>query len=686
MITFTEAAAAELAARVRQGLEEALEQAADEQERDRIHDALSGLHRAHSRDDPRLLRRTCSASARSRRGSTPASRSLDDLAAQPQRSRPPTPTGRPSSCRGARPAVEIATEPRASVSTASRTVVDEVSRFRDAAPARPSEHVAPADIDGFVLELPRRRGRATGAAVALRGRRPRRRRSRSSASSPSTSAAPRGGRRSRVARARDPLLGARCQARTPARSALGRRRTTAGDRRRCSCELREATEEIQPAMRTEALAARPPARARSSSSQYEQRAPRRGDCRLRRPAELGARPARATAPRRATYFRERFTVILVDEFQDTDPVQAEIALLHRERRRARRELARAAAPAGRAHSRRRPEAVDLPLPARRHRRLRRGPARAARRRRAPQLVQNFRSTGGVIDWVNDVFDRVLVEAGRRAAGQHPARRRPTASSPTSRARSASSAASRPTNADEARDGGGAAARGDDPARGRAKAGGCATATPATSGRRRYGDIAILFPAAPALDMYLESASAASGVPVARRGRPLVLPAPGGARPRERARGDRRPARPGRARREPALERRSAAPTRRSTSTSPRQPARLPQRRPRTAPSRVARGARAAARPAPAPLARRRSRSSCARRSSGRGLSRSRSPAGTASSRPRTSSSSPTRRARSAPRGGGGLRAFARWLAEQRGVVATRRRRTSPRRPTTSSAS
>src|SRR5206468_12591164 len=47
VITFTEAAAAELAARVRQRLEIALDEAVGDEERDRVRGALAGLHRAH---------------------------------------------------------------------------------------------------------------------------------------------------------------------------------------------------------------------------------------------------------------------------------------------------------------------------------------------------------------------------------------------------------------------------------------------------------------------------------------------------------------------------------------------------------------------------------------------------------------------------------------------------------------
>jgi ATP-dependent helicase/nuclease subunit A len=46
--------------------------------------------------------------------------------------------------------------------------------------------------------------------------------------------------------------------------------------------------------------------------------------------------------------------------------------------------------------------------------VRNGPLAGA----APQLVQNFRSTSGVIAWVNDVFDRVLVRWIRWAEVWH----------------------------------------------------------------------------------------------------------------------------------------------------------------------------------------------------------------------------------------------------------------------------
>ena len=60
---------------------------------------------------------------------------------------------------------------------------------------------------------------------------------------------------------------------------------------------------------------------------YETAAPAGGPRRVRRPPVLGARPAARPARAARNYFRGRFRAVLIDEFQDTDPVQAELALL-----------------------------------------------------------------------------------------------------------------------------------------------------------------------------------------------------------------------------------------------------------------------------------------------------------------------------------------------------------------------
>ena len=131
-------------------------------------------------------------------------------------------------------------------------------------------------------------------------------------------------------------------------------------------------------------------------ARYADAPPRRGRRGLRRPADLGARPA--AQPAGARLLPRALPRVLIDEFQDTDPVQAEIAMLLDRRRRRRRPRARPPL------RRRRPEAVDLPLPPRRHRDLRRGQVRPARRPATTLIQQNFRSVEGLLDWVNRVFD------------------------------------------------------------------------------------------------------------------------------------------------------------------------------------------------------------------------------------------------------------------------------------------
>ena len=99
--------------------------------------------------------------------------------------------------------------------------------------------------------------------------------------------------------------------------------------------------------------------------------------------------------------------MLIDEFQDTDPVQAELALLLTSDQEPDGDWRDASPGARPADRRRRPQAVDLPLPPRRHRRLRPG-ARAARCAGAhEQISTNFRSNPQLLAALNAVFDTVL---------------------------------------------------------------------------------------------------------------------------------------------------------------------------------------------------------------------------------------------------------------------------------------
>ena len=100
-------------------------------------------------------------------------------------------------------------------------------------------------------------------------------------------------------------------------------------------------------------------------------------------------------------------MLLVDEFQDTDPVQAEIAvLIASDDDPADGVLALTPRPGGLTvvgdpkQSIYRFRGADISV----YDAVRNGPLAGDH----PQLVQNFRSTNGVIEWVNEVFDRVLV--------------------------------------------------------------------------------------------------------------------------------------------------------------------------------------------------------------------------------------------------------------------------------------
>ena len=138
-------------------------------------------------------------------------------------------------------------------------------------------------------------------------------------------------------------------------------------------------------------------------------------------------PAVSSRPRgrHPALLHARYQRIMLDEFQDTDPIQLEIAVRLASRRRPgpRHRLAEAASRAGAAVHRRRPEAVDLPVPSRRHR-----PVPACRRAgRAPirSADRQLPLHAAVIDCVNDVFGRVIPDQTRCPAAFRCPRRVPS---------------------------------------------------------------------------------------------------------------------------------------------------------------------------------------------------------------------------------------------------------------------
>ncbi len=114
-------------------------------------------------------------------------------------------------------------------------------------------------------------------------------------------------------------------------------------------------------------------------------------------------------PRARAACQALFDHVLVDEFQDTDPLQAEVVLFLCEDGTAAKSLRPGGGRAGQAHDRRRPEAVDLPLPPRRHRGVRPSPSDRDRQRRAGGRAASRISGAppGLIDWFNDCLSDLL---------------------------------------------------------------------------------------------------------------------------------------------------------------------------------------------------------------------------------------------------------------------------------------
>ena len=170
-------------------------------------------------------------------------------------------------------------------------------------------------------------------------------------------------------------------------------------------EYRDAHDAAQDGLRTDAMLSLLPGhravrRRPTSSSAARPASPTSTTCCSGRPSCCAtSKPAR-------DYFRRRYRVVLIDEFQDTDPVQAELALLADKRPGAERRLAERCPGARPADRRRGPEAVDLPLPPRRHRRLRPGAQRRASGGHE-QISTNFRSNPQLLAALNDRFDTIL---------------------------------------------------------------------------------------------------------------------------------------------------------------------------------------------------------------------------------------------------------------------------------------
>ncbi|HWQ24382.1 MAG TPA: UvrD-helicase domain-containing protein [Gaiellaceae bacterium] len=398
VITFTEAAAAELAARIRQELEDALASATDDDERRRIHDALAGLHRAHVE----TIHAFAAGLLRERpveAGLDPGFEVLDALAAQLHFD-----AAYEEWLQGLlseeRPEVVTAVRRRFDLDQI-RALVETVHAYRSLLP------LAPAAVGG--------NGAATLVAEMQAAADECRR------LLPSVGTDEDGARDMEAiveyaaaleAARDDPVeLDRQILYRAP-RLRPGRGRKDDWDDPALCAEskalrkrVRAQIETAQEALRTEAIAACLPL-AEDFVARYEAARKAEGVADFDDLLEW-ARDLLAESPEARAYFRTRFPVVLVDEFQDTDPVQADIALC----------IASDAEPGDDwLELTPRPGALtvvgDPKQSIYRFRRadiavydsIRLGPLAG----REARLVQNFRSVKGVLDFANTVFDQVLV--------------------------------------------------------------------------------------------------------------------------------------------------------------------------------------------------------------------------------------------------------------------------------------
>jgi ATP-dependent helicase/nuclease subunit A len=402
VITFTEAAAAELSGRVREELERTLGEAPDPVENARIHRALTDLYRARIE----TIHAFCGNLLRERpveAGLDPAFEVADDLAARLAFDAAYA-EWQAELLAGGVDAVAVATN-RGLGLEGIRAIVGVLDGHRELLPLRLLPAPA-ADVDGFVARYHR-------IADQLRALQP--------LAAGDESAAE---QIERVLTFDETLRDAASDREWLEREILysapfvkknagAQRNWTDGhDCKRTKelfVDLREAIDEIKPAMRTEVLTGVLPL-ADEFVREQEERRRRDGiadfDDLLNwsRRLLLESREAR-------DYFRRRFKALLVDEFQDTDPVQAEIALLlTSDDEPGEKLLALRPRPGGLTvvgdpkQSIYRFRRADISM----YDDVQTGPLAGD----APQLSQNFRSVKGVIDWVNEVFDRLIVKQER----------------------------------------------------------------------------------------------------------------------------------------------------------------------------------------------------------------------------------------------------------------------------------
>jgi ATP-dependent helicase/nuclease subunit A len=400
VITFTEAAAAELAARVRQRLEEALVASADEDERERVHAALTGLHRAHVE----TIHAFAASLLRERpveAGLDPGFEVLDELAAE-LRFDAAYNEWLHALLAEERPEIVTAVGRGFDLSQLRR-LVETVHAHRSLLPLAPLP-VLPASGAKILLDELREAARKSGELLPHVGG--------DEIGARDMEAIVDYAARLNTAREDAVELDREILYRAPRLQPAKGRKDEWDDPARCAeskalrRHARDVIEAAGEALRTEALVACFPL-AEEFVAGYEAARKADGVADFDDLLEW-ARDLLRDSPEARSYFRRRFPVLLVDEFQDTDPVQADLALC----------IASGEEP-GEDWLELGPRPGSLTVvgdPKQSIYRFRRADIAAYDSvRRGPlvdgeaRLVQNFRSVEGILRFANTVFDRVLVE-------------------------------------------------------------------------------------------------------------------------------------------------------------------------------------------------------------------------------------------------------------------------------------
>jgi len=400
VITFTDAAAAELAGRVRQRLEERLDAAADDTERANLHAALQGLHRAHVE----TIHAFASTLLRERpveAGLDPGFEVLNGLPAQIAFDEAYD-RWLADLLAGDHP--EVATAIRRGFDLKNiRQLVETINGHRSLSPFA-AEPLTASAVDAHLRELREK-------SDELRGLLPK---AGCDEVGIADIEAVLAWTDALDTAADDPAeLDRELLFRAPKLNYSRGLQTDWDEAESCQKAKRlrkEIAKEVIPAlhdaMRTEAIVAMLP-HAQGFVDTYERERKAAGTADFDDLLEW-ARDLLATSPEAREYFRRRFRVLLVDEFQDTDPVQADIAMcIASDDDPGDDWLSMRPRPGGLTvvgdpkQSIYRFRGADIAV----YDAVRRGPLVGGE----AQLVQNFRSTGGVLGFVNGVFDRVLVE-------------------------------------------------------------------------------------------------------------------------------------------------------------------------------------------------------------------------------------------------------------------------------------